>query len=199
MAATSFDHAEDARAALHAIASDPVHGPAAFDSAQVTANLLQDLLPDAPRETGLIVAAVGAGLPVMLRANAAQGMDIATSVNLAAAALADRTAFAAGACEWVTIELAIALGLAAAGELPTRSPPRLATERAGQLLTPPDPPVQTGTRDSRGTTSTERTPPADTGPVRRRRAVIVFIAVAVVAIGSQLVKSPRCCAARDRV
>ncbi len=56
MAAISFEHADEARAALRAIVSDPAHGPDALGNPQATANLLQDLLqdllPDAPRESG---------------------------------------------------------------------------------------------------------------------------------------------------
>jgi len=51
-AAISFEHADEARAALRAIVSDPAHGPDALGNPQATANLLQDLLPDAPRESG---------------------------------------------------------------------------------------------------------------------------------------------------
>ncbi len=54
MAAPAFEHADEARAALRAIVSDPAHGPAALDNPQTTANLLQDYLPDAPREAGLL-------------------------------------------------------------------------------------------------------------------------------------------------
>jgi hypothetical protein len=67
MARASFEQAGQVRAALHAIVSDPVHGADALSSSQAQANLLQDLMPDAPRETGVLVAAANAGLPGMLR------------------------------------------------------------------------------------------------------------------------------------
>ncbi len=117
MAASSLEHAAEARAALRAIASDPAHGPGALDSPQMTANLLQDFLPDAPPETGLLVAAASAGLPAALRGYLAQGMDPMTAIRLAAASLAGRTAFTSETCEWVAAELAIAVGLASAGEV----------------------------------------------------------------------------------
>jgi hypothetical protein len=112
LAAISFDHADDARTALHAIVSDPAHGKDALSSPQTMSNLLQDLLPDAPRETGLLMAAANAGLPAALREHVALGMDVATAIGLVAATLAAKTAFPRPACAWVATELAVALGLA---------------------------------------------------------------------------------------
>jgi hypothetical protein len=112
VAAGSFEYAGQARAALRAVVSDPDYGAAALDSPQVMSNLLGDFLPDAPRECGLLVAAAAAGVPGALRAYAAQGLDPVTAITLATAALQDRTAFTAGACQWAAGELAIALGLA---------------------------------------------------------------------------------------
>ena len=117
MAGSSFEHAAEARAALHAIVTDPAHGVQALDSPERTANLLHDFLPDAPREAGLLVAAVSVGLPAALRGYAAQHIDPATAVRLAAASLAGRTAFTPEACEWVAAELAIAIGLQSADKL----------------------------------------------------------------------------------
>lgn len=123
MAALSFEHAQEARAALLAIVSDPEHGADALSSAQTMANLLHDLLPDAPREAGLLTAAVTAGLPAMLRSYAAQGMDGETAVSLAGAAFAARTAFTPDACEWVAAELAVALGLETRGRMASHPAP----------------------------------------------------------------------------
>ena len=117
MAGSSLEHADEARAALHAIVADPVHGAGALDNQEQTANLLHDFLPDAPREAGLLVAAISARLPAALLGYAAQHIDPATSVRLAAASLAGRTAFTPEACEWAAAELAIAIGLGSADEL----------------------------------------------------------------------------------
>src|ERR1035438_4180830 len=57
MADSSFEHADEARAALRAIASDPAYGAQALSSAAIMSNLLRDFLPDAPRESGLLTAA----------------------------------------------------------------------------------------------------------------------------------------------
>lgn len=112
LAAISFEHADDARNALHAIVSDPVHGKDALSSPQTVSNLLQDLLPDAPRETSLLIAAANVGLPAALREHVALGMNVETAIGLVAATLAARTAFSRAACVWVATELAVALGLA---------------------------------------------------------------------------------------
>ena len=118
---SSFEYAGEARAALRAIMSDPEYGAAAFSASQVMTNLLRDYLPDAPRETGLLIAAASAGLSDMIVSNAAQGLDVKTAVILAAASLKDSTAFPPEACEWVSAELAIALGLACDADLPPGS------------------------------------------------------------------------------
>ncbi|HEX6934717.1 MAG TPA: hypothetical protein VF162_21430 [Streptosporangiaceae bacterium] len=85
-------------------------------------NLLQDLLPDAPRETSLLVAAAAARVPDLIRGQVSHGMDVRTAVRLAAASLADRTAFGHDACEWVAAELAISLGLARPDDFPPSRP-----------------------------------------------------------------------------
>lgn len=69
-----FEHATEVRDALHAIADDPALGRESLDNAQTAANLLRDLLPDAPRETSLLMAAITAGAPALLREHMAQGM-----------------------------------------------------------------------------------------------------------------------------
>ena len=132
MAATSFEHSNAARAALQAIVTDPEHGPDALDNRQTVANLLEDLLPDAPRESGLLIAAVGAGLPGRLRNDVGHGMDPATAVSLAAAILESRTAFTTEACWWAASEIAFALGLAHAETVPAM-PPVTQTELARSL------------------------------------------------------------------
>jgi len=101
--------------------SDPANGRDVLSIPQIMSNLLQDLLPDAPRETGLLVAAASAGLPAALRDHVSHGMAIETAIGLTASSLAARTAFTQDACAWVATELAIALDLASA-DLPTTMP-----------------------------------------------------------------------------
>jgi hypothetical protein len=62
VAGTSWEHQREVRDALQTIVSDPQLGVAALSSAQTMSNLLKDLLPDAPRETSVLVAAAEAGL-----------------------------------------------------------------------------------------------------------------------------------------
>ncbi len=118
-----FEHADETKAALRAMVSDPAHGADVLASPELTANLLRDFLPDAPRETGLLVAAVSAGIPAALRGYEAERIDPATAVRLAAALLAARTAFTPEACEWVAAELMMAIGFAGADDLAVTRPP----------------------------------------------------------------------------
>ena len=89
----SFEHAAEARAALHAIVSDPVYGAAALSNAQTMSNLLKDFLPDAPREKAVLVAAAEAGLAGSLREHVSQGMDVSTAKRLTASSFASSTPF----------------------------------------------------------------------------------------------------------
>jgi hypothetical protein len=111
MAEMSWEHAAEARAALNAIVTDPEHGVAALSSAQTMSNLLKDLLPDAPREKSMLVAAAEAGLASSLRDHVAQGMDPGTAIRLTASSFSATTPFTPEACNWVAGEIAIALGI----------------------------------------------------------------------------------------
>src|SRR5260370_42421914 len=111
----SWEHAAEARAALSAIINDPEHGAAALSSAQTMSNLLKDLLPDAPREKSIIVAAAEAGLADTLRQHIDQGMDPNTAIRLTASQFSSTTPFTPEACSWVAGELATALGISHSG------------------------------------------------------------------------------------
>lgn len=118
VAYVALAHAGQARAALSAIVSDPGHGPDALANVAVMSALLQDLLPGAPRETGVLLAAVSAGVPAKLRDHAASGMDAGMAIHIAASSLARLTAFAPDVCTWAAAEFAAALGIVADGEAP---------------------------------------------------------------------------------
>src|SRR5262245_12939909 len=113
-----WEHAAEARAALNAIVTDPEHGVAALSSAQTMSNLLTDLLPDAPREKSVLVAAAEAGLANELRQYVDQGMDPNTAIRLAAASFSSITPFTPEACTWVANEIANALGVRYGGRWP---------------------------------------------------------------------------------
>jgi hypothetical protein len=111
MSDMSWEHASEARAALNAIVSDPEHGVAALSNAQTMSNLLKDYLPDAPREKSILVAAAEAGLADTLREHVSQGMDPSTAIRLTASSFSSSTPFTSDACNWVTDEIAVALGI----------------------------------------------------------------------------------------
>jgi hypothetical protein len=113
----SWEHAAEARAALNAIVSDPEYGFAALSSPRTMSNLLKDLLPDAPKEKTVLVAAAEAGLAETLRDHVAQGVDSDTAVRLTASTFSSSTSFTPEACSWVAGELAIALGISEGGAL----------------------------------------------------------------------------------
>ncbi len=167
-----FDHASEVRNALGSIAADPALGSEPLANARTAANLLRDLLPDAPRETNLLLAAIDAGAPAMLREHIGQGLAGDTAISLTAASLASRTAFSPGACQWAAAELAIALSLvpAASAAPAARLAPRQPAEASAEL---PAAPAQERTTGSAGhgspaapVTAPETSRPA---PVRPRR------------------------------
>src|SRR5260221_586026 len=114
----TWEHAAEVRAALKAIITDPEQGVAALSSAQTMSNLLKDLLPDAPREKSILVAAAEAGLANTLRQHVDQGMDPNTAIRLTASSFSSTTPFTPEACTWVTNEIATALGLRHSGGWP---------------------------------------------------------------------------------
>jgi WD40 repeat protein len=109
--ARPWEHADEARAALRAILDDPSLGMAVLSSGRLVANVLEDMLPDAPRERAVLVMAAQAGLASALREYVQQGIDPATAVSLAAASLENSSPLDPGTCRWVATELAAALGL----------------------------------------------------------------------------------------
>src|SRR5580658_682701 len=115
MSDMSWEHASEARAALNAIVTDPEHGVSALSNPQTMSNLLKDYLPDAPREKSILVAAAEAGLADTLREHVAQGMDPNTAIRLTASSFSSSTPFTPEACNWVTDEIAIALGITQPG------------------------------------------------------------------------------------
>ena len=111
MADLPWEHAAEARAALNAIVTDPEHGVDALSSPRTMSNLLKDLLPDAPREKSLLIAAAEAGLAGTLREHVSQGMDTNTAIRLTASSFSASTPLSPDACNWVTSEIAVALGI----------------------------------------------------------------------------------------
>ena len=138
----SSEHASEARVALHAIVTDPSHGVAALSNPQMMSNLLQDLLPDAPREKSILVAAAGAGLATTLRGHIAGGMDASTAISLTSSSFSAITLFTPEACDWVTGEIAVALGISVPGDVgpPGGAARTSAPDPSGQFTHPPSSP-----------------------------------------------------------
>jgi hypothetical protein len=113
-----WDESDEAQNALRAIVSNPVYGVAALSSSQIMANLLKDLLPDAPREVSVLVAAAEAGVASNLRDRVSQGMDVGTASAVVAGSFAASTPFKPEACSWAVSEIAGALGLSRPAAVP---------------------------------------------------------------------------------
>jgi hypothetical protein len=92
-------------------------------------NLLKDLLPDEPREAGLLVAAAQSDLAGMLRGYAGQGIDPGTAIRLTSGSFVANTSHTPDACTWVVTELAAALGMQAG---PATAPPPGAADQGAQ-------------------------------------------------------------------
>ena len=133
MAESMFEHAGEARQALHVIVSDPAYGANTLSNPQQLSNLLTDYLPDAPREMGVLIAAAQARVSESLSEHISLGMNVSTAIRLTASSFANSTAFAPDVCEWVTSEMAIALGLDLGVSQPAgNSPPVVLTPVAGE-------------------------------------------------------------------
>jgi hypothetical protein len=76
---SQWDESDEVQQALRAIVSDPAYGVGALSSSQIMANLLKDLLPDAPREVSILVAAAEADVASNRRDRVSQGMDVGTA------------------------------------------------------------------------------------------------------------------------
>lgn len=124
MTTKPWDASGEARRALHGIVSDPQYGAAALSQPAVMTNLLKDMLPDEPREAGLLVAAAQANLAGSLRGYVTQGLDAGTAVSLTATSFVNSTSHTRDASDWVVNELALALGLKAPSQFdqPTAPP-----------------------------------------------------------------------------
>jgi hypothetical protein len=102
--------------------ADPRYGPATLSNAQTMTNLLKDMLPDAPRESSVLVAASDAGVAGILQTHMSNGMDLATASRLAAGSFENQTALTPEACNWAVGAFASALCLDAIRQAPPPPP-----------------------------------------------------------------------------
>jgi hypothetical protein len=161
-----WDESDEAQNALRAIVSHPVYGVAALSSSQMMANLLKDLLPDAPREVSILVAAAEAGVAGNLRDRVSQGMDIGTASAVVAGSFAASTPFKPEACSWAVSEIAGALGLSrpAAGPVPGSSIPPGSSVPGGGAPPTISTPVISGPGPARGSYPPGGYPPGAPSP-----------------------------------
>jgi hypothetical protein len=96
------------RAALREVICE--HGPAALSSPPQLANLLRNLLPDAPGINRMLVVAAEERVADQLRDHASAGMDGATAARPVASSFANRALYDPGTCTWLIGEIATALG-----------------------------------------------------------------------------------------
>ncbi len=188
-----FRPAAGVGSALQAIVADPAHGPAVLSDGRLLGHLLSDYLPDAHREARILVAAADAGLPDRLREQAASGVDVAAAIRLAASSFEATSGFSAPACEWAAGQLAVALGMAAAGHPAGPSsavvPPAQAETRTWR---PPDqqaqpisqqaPAFPANQYQAAGGQGFAAPQPAPSSARSRRPAVIVGVAAGVAAL-----------------
>jgi hypothetical protein len=156
--------------ALRLVVADPQLGRQALSDPAIMAGVLGDYLPDAPRETAILKAAISAGVPGMLETT---DLPPVAAIRLAEGRMADRSGYPADTCEWAARQIAVALGLA-----------------------PPVPTVAVGGRDNLGNqlpmvgqaTAVPVPVPTSAGPQRRRRRAgqiaVTFALIAVVGGGT---------------
>ena len=188
------EHMADARAALRAIVSDPELGPGVLSDRVLMAGVIKDYLPDAPRETGILLAAVEHGVPRTLRERVLEGMDASTAIRLTASWFSDVTLYTRDACDWAVGEIALALGLStpvAPGSQPQPQPTADVTAGPGPQPQPPPPPQADVTADATvgsGLPGQDQPAIVTAGPGRPRRGrltlVLVVAGVVVLAAAS---------------
>jgi hypothetical protein len=105
--ANSLGAGGQARGALRQVLTE---APDALANATQLSNMLKDFMPDSPREAGVLVTAVEAGVADLLREKAAQVGGQAAAVQVAGM-LEERTGLSQPACQWAVTELAIATGV----------------------------------------------------------------------------------------
>lgn len=167
MAARPWEHADRATAALRAIMDDPDLGVAVLSSGRLAANVLEDLLPEAPRERAILVLAAQAGVARALRDHVTQGLDAATAISLAVVSLEDSSPLDHDSCLWVVTQIAAAIGLATE---PATEPPPAAEpvrhEPATRLAVAPADSLQAA---ATVTAMAPSPPPVPPVPKRRKR------------------------------
>ncbi len=121
--AVVHERGSSSRAVLAAIVADPEFGTRALSHPATLFSLFCDYLPDAPRETGPLLAAAQVDVPQLLREHLDRGLTRPTAIQLAASSMAARTTFSDEECLWAAAEFALAIGLATSTDLLALPPP----------------------------------------------------------------------------
>src|SRR5262249_41030074 len=145
MSSLSWEHAVEMRHALTVIVTDPDYGVSALSNVRTMTNLLNDLLPDAPREKSALIGAADARVSEILLDRIGQGMDPRLAINQASSALAAATVFPREVCDSVTREIATAIGIRQV-EADTMLPPPMPGPMPTPDQVPPPTPVPQDTR-----------------------------------------------------
>jgi Fibronectin type III domain len=124
MAGSEWQDSGQAPAALAQVLAE--HGSAGLSNAQIMAGMLKDLMPNAPRETNVLVQAAEVGLAQTLQDRLSQGLAPDAAVAMAARTLQEQTGLGQDASLWAAATIGSAMGL-----LPSRQP--------GQTAELPDP------------------------------------------------------------
>lgn len=172
MAGRPWEHADQARAALKAIIDDPNLGVTVLSSGRLAANVLEDLLPEAPRERAILVLAAQAGVAQALRDHVTQGLDDATAISLAIVSLEDNSPLDHDSCEWVVTQIAAAIGLAAARPLAAEPATRLVPAPADPLQAAATVTARAPAPAPRPTPLSLPTPPPEPKRRKRRRTAV---------------------------
>lgn len=163
MATPAWDVNGEARLALYAVVQE--HGLAALSSPQILADLLEDLLPDSPPESSVLIAAAEADAVGLLRDRLAQQVGAGAAVAQAAGLLEEHTGLAPEACRWAVRLMAEMIDLPVdVGPVPGQTAPQPETRPWPQF------PPQTAQMPP----STHPSPSANRGPA----AVAAWVALA---------------------
>jgi hypothetical protein len=111
MSDISAERLVEVRAALQQIVAAPDRGQAALSNPGLMSNLLKDLLPDAPLEKTVLVAASENRLAETIGNLIAQHMPADAAIRMSADSLAANTGMTIESCVWASAEIAAALGL----------------------------------------------------------------------------------------
>jgi len=109
MTGTGYD-SDQAVAALRAVVAE--HGTAGLSNAQLMSGVLKDLMPDAQRETNILIQAAQSGLPELLSDRLSQGLSLDAALATTANMVSEHTGLASDACAWAASVTATVLGLA---------------------------------------------------------------------------------------